>query len=135
MAAGEIVLPDCERVARELAKYFPRDQVKIWRRAGQIAKRNNERRKPTYQTIKETALEIVPTEQTKKVWTQDLMNRLRTAGRALKMSPDFSILGLDSTLKIVFELVKIRQALDEIQMIAENRAAQLQREHKRKQNL
>ena len=53
----------------------------------------------------------------------------------LQMSPDFTILGLDSMLKIVFELVKIRQALDEIQMIAENRAAQLQREHKRKQNL
>jgi len=46
------------------------------------------------------------------------------------MSPDFSILGLDSMLKIVFELVKIRQALDEIQMPAENRAAQLQRQRK-----
>ena len=46
------------------------------------------------------------------------------------MSPDFSILGLDSILKIVFELVKIRQALDEIQMPAENRAAQLQRQRK-----
>jgi hypothetical protein len=33
-------------------------------------------------------------------------------------------------LKIVFELVKIRQALDEIQMLAENRAAQLKREAK-----
>jgi hypothetical protein len=33
-------------------------------------------------------------------------------------------------LKIVFELVKIRQALDEIQMPAENRAAQLQRQRK-----
>jgi hypothetical protein len=32
------------------------------------------------------------------------------------MSPDFTILGLDSMLKILFELVKIRQALDEIQM-------------------
>ena len=49
------------------------------------------------------------------------------------MSPDFSILGLDSILKIVFELVKIRQALDEIQMLAENRAAQLKREQIRKQ--
>ena len=29
-------------------------------------------------------------------------------------------------LKIVFELVKIRQALDEIQMLAENRAATTQ---------
>ena len=36
-------------------------------------------------------------------------------------------------LKIVFELVKIRQALDEIQMLAENRAAQLQREQIRKE--
>jgi hypothetical protein len=50
----------------------------------------------------------------------------------LQMSPDFTILGLDSMLKIVFELVKIRQALDEIQMLAENRAAQLQREYKAK---
>jgi hypothetical protein len=49
------------------------------------------------------------------------------------MSPDFSILGLDSMLKIVFELVKIRRALDEIQMLAENRAAQLQREQRTKQ--
>jgi hypothetical protein len=49
------------------------------------------------------------------------------------MSPDFTILGLDSMLKIVFELVKIRQALDEIQMLAENRAAQLQREQIRKE--
>ena len=49
------------------------------------------------------------------------------------MSPDFSILELDSMLKMVFELVKIRQALDEIQMLAENRAAQLQREQKVKQ--
>ena len=49
------------------------------------------------------------------------------------MSPDFSIVGLDSKLKIVFELVKMRQALDEIQILAENRAAQLQREQKIKE--
>jgi hypothetical protein len=48
------------------------------------------------------------------------------------MSPDFSILGLDSMLQIVLRLVKIRQSLDEIQMLAENRAAQLQRESKAK---
>jgi hypothetical protein len=47
-----------------------------------------------------------------------------------RCSPDFTILGLDSMLKIVSELVKIRQALDEIQMLAENRAAQLKREQK-----
>ena len=51
------------------------------------------------------------------------------------MSPDFTILGLDSMLKIVFELEKIRQALDEIQMLAENRAAQLQREQIRKEEV
>ena len=73
------------------------------------------------------------TEKLYQIWTKDLLKRLATARRALKMSPDFTILGLDSMLKIVFELVKIRQALDEIQMLAENRAAQLQREQKVKQ--
>ena len=48
------------------------------------------------------------------------------------MSPDFSVLGLDSMLSIVARQVKIRQALDEIQM-AENRAAQLKREQIRKE--
>jgi hypothetical protein len=43
----------------------------------------------------------------------------------LQMSPDFTILGLDSMLSIVFKLVKIRQALHEIQVLAENRTAQL----------
>ena len=134
MAAGEMVLPDNERIARELAKYpNESDRVLIWEPARQIANRNKQ--KPTYQTIRDAVLEIVPSDRTKKIWTNDLLRRLEKARRALNMSPDFSILGLDSMLKIVFELVKIRQALDEIQMLAENRAAQLQREHKRKQNL
>jgi hypothetical protein len=98
----------------------------ILRHANLIAERNNE--KPTYKTIKQAALDIVPTEQTKKRWTKDLLERLETAARMLKMSPDFSILGLDSMLDIVARLVLIRQALDEIQMLAEKRAAQLKRE-------
>jgi hypothetical protein len=73
------------------------------------------------------------TEKLYQIWTKDLLKRLQTARRALKMSPEFSIVGLDSKLKIVFELVKMRQALDEIQMLAENRAAQLQREQKIKE--
>jgi hypothetical protein len=133
MAAGEVVLPDNERIARELALYPKRDRQLIWQRARQIADRNNE--KPNYQTIRDAALEIVPSDKTKERWTKDLLRRLQTARRALKMSPDFSILGLDSMLDIVAQFVLIRHALDEIQMLAENRAAQLQREHKRKQNL
>jgi hypothetical protein len=128
MAQGETVLPDNSRIAYEMALYPPRDRKLIWKRARQIADRNNE--KPTYKTIRDAALDIVPTQQTKERWTKDLLRRLATARRALKMSPDFSILGLDSMLKIVFELVKIRQAVDEIQMLAENRAAHLQREAK-----
>ena len=100
----------------------------IWKRAKQIADRKKQ--KPTYKTIRQAALEIVPTEQTRKTRTNDLSRRLQKARRALKMSPDSSILGLDSMLKIVFELVKIRQALDEIQMLAENRVAQLKREER-----
>jgi hypothetical protein len=130
MAQGEVVLPDNSRIAYELALYPKRDRQLIWRRAQKIADRDKQ--KPNYKTIREAALDIVPTEQTKKRWTKDLLKRLTTARRALKMSPDFTILGLDSMLKIVFELVKIRQALDEIQMLAENRAAQLQREQKHK---
>jgi len=131
MAAGETVLPNNEHLARQLAVYPERDRQLIWQRAKQIAARNNE--KPTYQTIRDAALEIVPSNKTKERWTKVLLRRLEKAARALKMSPDFTILGLDSMLKIVFELVKIRQALDEIQMLAENRAAQLKREQIRKQ--
>jgi hypothetical protein len=67
-----------------------------------------------------------------KIWAIDLLRRLEKVPRALKMSPDFSVLGLDSMLSIVARQVKIRQALDEIQM-AENRAAQLKREQIRKE--
>src|SRR5262249_26466149 len=115
----------------KLALYPKRDRELIWKRARQIADRNNE--KPNYKTIRDAALDIVPSEKTKKRWIKSLKQRLATARRALKISPDFTILGLDSMLEIVFELVKIRQALDEIQMLAENRAAQLKREQIRKE--
>src|SRR6516162_2560983 len=128
LAARKTVFPDNERIARGLACYPKRDRMLIWKRAKQIADRKKQ--KPTYKTIRQAALEIVPTEQTRKTRTNDLSRRLQKARRALKMSPDSSILGLDSMLKIVFELVKIRQALDEIQMMAENRVAQLKREER-----
>src|SRR5215471_14751379 len=58
MAAGEIVMPDCFRIAYELAHYPKRDRAMILKRATQIAERNDE--KPDYKTIREAALDIVP---------------------------------------------------------------------------
>src|SRR5262245_2602283 len=71
MAAGETVLPDNSRIAYELARFPERDRQLIWKRARQIADRNN--RKPNYKTIRDAALDIVPTEETKKRWTKDLL--------------------------------------------------------------
>ena len=65
MAAGEMVLPDNERIVRELAKYpNESDRALIWERARQIANRNKE--KPTYQTNRDAALGIVPIRQDQK---------------------------------------------------------------------
>src|SRR5262249_29888244 len=100
LAAGETVLPDNERIARGLACYPKRDRLLIWKRAKQIV--DSQKQKPTYKTIRQAALEIVPTEQTRKTWQSDLLQRLQKARRTLNMSPDFSILGLDSMLKIYF---------------------------------
>src|SRR5215831_16770525 len=62
LAAGETVLPDNEQIVRGLALYPKRDRQLIWKRARQIADRNSE--KPNYKTIRNAALDIVPTEKT-----------------------------------------------------------------------
>ena len=73
IAQAITVLPDNERITRELAKYPKKDRKEIWKRAVQILNR----RKPSYKTIREAALEIVPSKKTQKIWTSQLLEKLR----------------------------------------------------------
>jgi hypothetical protein len=45
LAAGEVVRPESEHLARHLSKYLKRDRQLIWRRAKQIADRENEKQR------------------------------------------------------------------------------------------
>jgi hypothetical protein len=123
MAQGEVVLPNNERVARELAKYPKADRQLIWKRAIQIADRS----KPTFRTIQEAAKAIVPSKEAEKIWMGQLIERLRTVRRTLQVSVDLSGAS-EANLRIICELlVQIEWQVSELSVEAGSRLERLQR--------
>lgn len=116
IAHGEVVLPNNERVARELAKYPKNDRRLIWKRAQQISDRS----RPDYRAIREAAKEIVPTREAEKIWMGELIERLRTAKRALTISVDLSGASEQSMRTICELLVQIEKAVSELSIAAGN---------------
>ena len=117
MAQGEIVLPDNERVARELAKYPKPDRLLIWKRAKQLS----DRRKPDYLAIRKAATEIVPARQAQKIWMSELLERLRSANRLLTISVDLSNASEESLREICKLLVAIEHKVAELSIHAGKR--------------
>jgi hypothetical protein len=80
------VLPNGERVARELAKY-PRDMRKtIWARSIQIAE-GRKLKNPTYKMVRDAAKETLPAHPVvKEVWFGQMKEDLKLARRLLSFS-------------------------------------------------
>ena len=110
IAQGETVLPDNERVARELAKYPKSERLMIWKRARQIADRS----RPDYRAIRKAALEIVPVREAQKIWMGELIERLRNAKRLLTISVDFSGASEESMRDVCELLVQLEKAISEL---------------------
>jgi hypothetical protein len=123
MAQGEIVLPDGERVARELAKFPKSMRGLIWRRAQQI----DRRRRPDYLAIRKAALEIVPRREAKQIMLSEFLERLRTAKRALSVSLDLSGVSIQSLKIICTLLVEIEKRVGELSVEAGSRLSELQK--------
>jgi|SRR5271165_2914726 len=86
-AEGVSKLPDSERICRELAKFPTIDRAFILKRAQAIAKR----RDPTYLTIREaaTTLDKVPRKEVQQVWIGEMLERIKSAKRALAVGVRF----------------------------------------------
>ena len=120
---GETVLPDSERMARKLAQFPSPFWGLIWKRARQIADRG----RPTYQNLRDAGKEIVPSRQAQQVWQKELIDRLRTAKRALTVSVDFSGFGEHSMKTVATLLVEIEKAVSELSVHAGKRIEQIKR--------
>jgi hypothetical protein len=127
VAQGETVLPDSERVARQLAKYPKGDRILIWKRALQIGGK----KKPDYKVIREAATQIVPTKAVQKIWVGQLFESLRTAKRALTISADFSGVPRESLEKVAGLLVDIEKRVAEISVPVGKRIEEIEREESR----
>jgi hypothetical protein len=121
VAQGITVLPDCERVARELAKYPKNDRKMIWHRALQIADRN----KPNYKAIRQAALEIVPAKQQQQIWTGQLIEKFRAVKRELNIWVDFSGASVANMKTIAALPVDIEKRVSEISIHAGKRIDEL----------
>lgn len=123
IAQGETVLPDSERLARQLAKYPKGDRKLIWKRAVQIAGR----KKPSYKLLRQAATEIVPSKEAEKIWIGQLLENLRSAKRALTMSIDLRDSSRESMEIIAKLLVDIEKRVSELSVEAGARIKELKR--------
>ena len=123
IAQGETVLPDSERLARQLAKYPKGDRKLIWKRAVQIAGR----KKPSYKLLRQAATEIVPSKEAKKIWMGQLLENLRSAKRALTMSIDLRDASRESMEIVAMLLVDIEKRAAELSVEAGARIKELER--------
>jgi hypothetical protein len=123
IAQGETVLPDSERLARQLAKYPKGDRKLIWKRAVQIAGR----KKPSYKLLRQAATEIVPSKEAEKIWMGQLLENLRSAKRALTMSIDLRDASRESMEIIAKLLVEIESRVSELSVEAGARIKELKR--------
>jgi hypothetical protein len=120
---GETILPDSERLARQLAKYPKSDRKLIWKRAVQIAGR----KKPSYKLLRQAATEIVPSKEAEKIWMGQLLENLRSAKRALTMSIDLRDASRESMEIIAKLLVEIESRVSELGIEAGARIEELKR--------
>jgi hypothetical protein len=123
IAQGEIVLPNNERVARELAKYPKSERALIWKRAKQIADRS----RPDYQAIREAAKEIVPAREAQKIWMSELTERLRNALRLLTISVDLSGASEESMKTVCDLLVRLEKVISELSIHAGNQLDRIEK--------
>ena len=123
IAQGETVLPDSERLARQLAKYPKGDRKLIWKRAVQIAGR----KKPSYKLLRQAATEIVPSKEVEKIWMGQLLENLRSAKRSLTMSIDLRDASRESMEIIARLLVEIESRVSELSVEAGVRIKELKR--------
>jgi hypothetical protein len=128
IAQGETVLPDSERLARQLAKYPKGDRKFIWKRAVQIAGR----KKPSYKLLRQAATEIVPSREVEKIWMGQLLENLRSAKRSLTMSIDLRDASRESMEIIAMLLVDIERRASELSVEAGVRIKELERRPNRR---
>jgi hypothetical protein len=114
IAQGETVLPDSERLARQLAKYPRGDRRLIWKRAVQIAGR----KKPSCKLLRKAATEIVPSKEVENIWMDQLLENLRSAKRALTISIDLRDASRESMEIIAILLVDIEKRASELSVEA-----------------
>ena len=107
---GEIVLPDSERLARALSQYPKSHRALIWKRARQIS----DRQKPTYKSLQQAALEIVPTKEARKIMFKELVERLRGADRSLKISLDCSTMNRTELETVAALFISIEKRISEL---------------------
>jgi hypothetical protein len=123
IAQGETVLPDSERLARQLAKYPKSDRNFIWKRAVQIAGQ----KKPSYKLLRQAATEIVPSKEAEKIWMGQLLENLRSAKRFLTMSIDLRDASRESMEIIAGLLIDIEKRVSELSVDAGVRIEELKR--------
>jgi hypothetical protein len=84
---------------------------------------------PSAQKPVDAGREIVPSKEARALWENELLERLRTAKKALTMSVDFSSFSEASMKNIASWLVAIEKAVAELSVHAGKRIKQLKKEH------
>jgi hypothetical protein len=127
VAQGETLLPDNERVARQLAKYPKSDRKLIWNRALQIGGK----KRPDYKMVREAATQIVPSKAVEKIWVSQLLENFKTAKRALTISADFTGVTMEPMVEVAVLLVEIEKRVAELSVQAGKRIKEIELEEAR----
>jgi hypothetical protein len=125
-AQGVAVLPDSERVARELSRYPKSDRKMIWLRALQLGNRQ----KPNYKTVRQAGMEIVPAKKTLKIQIGEYKQQLNSARKTLRASVDYSLFGKESMQEIALIYTDMQQAINEQALLIQDRINQIKKSEK-----
>jgi hypothetical protein len=110
------ILPDNERVARELAKYPRVDRKMIWIRALQIAEKGRLKR-PTYKMIHEASKDTLPAHpKVRDEWFGQFKRDIQTAKKLLSGNFDLETLTYRQRRELAVMLAEIA---DRVQLLGE----------------
>jgi hypothetical protein len=122
-AMGIAVLPDSERLARELSKYPKSMRHLIWKRALQLSGRRN----PNYALIKQAATELLPAKIVREHWLREFMDTLRMIDHKLTMSLNLDGVSQQGIEDIAALFISIEQKLGNLSIEVGRRINEIKR--------
>src|SRR5215469_10844944 len=106
---AETELPETERLCREIRQLPPEAQAPVWKSVLRVKREKG--RQPTIIDIQEEAVRHINSEQTIDRQQKEVLQRIESAGRALKIGLSFETLTPDFRRRLIVTLMGIGESI------------------------